>query len=111
VRDEHGVVTIYEDKCIGCGNCASYCPYGVIFMVEAPEHHSFWEQFNVLNLLGSRRKAAVGGGGHRTLAVKCDLCQNDPKGPACVRSCPTGAAIRVSPAYFTQVEYRGGDGA
>ena len=37
-------------------------------------------------------------------AVKCDLCRDDDKGPACVRSCPTGAAFRVSPEeYFKQV--------
>ena len=37
-------------------------------------------------------------------AVKCDLCRDDEKGPACVRICPTGAAIRVSPEdYFKKV--------
>jgi len=30
-------------------------------------------------------------------AVKCDLCMNLKGGPACVRSCPTGAGIRMSP--------------
>ena len=31
----------------------------------------------------------------RTVAVKCDLCQGVRGGPACVQSCPTGAAVRV----------------
>jgi Fe-S-cluster-containing hydrogenase component 2 len=30
-------------------------------------------------------------------AVKCDMCKDISGGPACVRSCPTGAAIRISP--------------
>jgi Fe-S-cluster-containing hydrogenase component 2 len=39
-----------------------------------------------------------------TKAVKCDLCRSDEHGPACVRSCPMGAAMRVSPEeYFRRV--------
>jgi len=30
-------------------------------------------------------------------AVKCDMCKGIDGGPACVSSCPTGAAIRISP--------------
>jgi Fe-S-cluster-containing hydrogenase component 2 len=33
-------------------------------------------------------------------AVKCDMCMDLPGGAACVRACPTGAAIRVSPEEF-----------
>jgi Fe-S-cluster-containing hydrogenase component 2 len=33
-------------------------------------------------------------------AVKCDMCKDQAGGPACVRSCPTGAAIRISPEEF-----------
>ena len=33
-------------------------------------------------------------------AVKCDMCKDLKGGPACVRACPTGAAIRVSPELF-----------
>ena len=33
-------------------------------------------------------------------AVKCDMCKELSGGPACVRACPTGAAIRVSPESF-----------
>jgi Fe-S-cluster-containing hydrogenase component 2 len=32
--------------------------------------------------------------------VKCDLCRGIKGGPACVRSCPTGAAIRLEPAEY-----------
>jgi Fe-S-cluster-containing hydrogenase component 2 len=30
-------------------------------------------------------------------AVKCDMCKGINGGPACVASCPTGAAVRISP--------------
>jgi Fe-S-cluster-containing hydrogenase component 2 len=33
-------------------------------------------------------------------AVKCDMCKGQDGGPACVRACPTGAALRVSPEEF-----------
>ena len=33
-------------------------------------------------------------------AVKCDMCKDLPGGAACVRACPTGAALRVSPESF-----------
>jgi Fe-S-cluster-containing hydrogenase component 2 len=33
-------------------------------------------------------------------AVKCDMCKELVGGAACVRACPTGAAIRVSPEQF-----------
>ena len=33
-------------------------------------------------------------------AVKCDMCKGISGGAACVRACPTGAAIRVSPDRF-----------
>jgi Fe-S-cluster-containing hydrogenase component 2 len=36
-------------------------------------------------------------------AVKCDLCKDLKGGPSCVRACPTGAAIRVSPEDFLTV--------
>ena len=33
-------------------------------------------------------------------AVKCDMCKDIEGGAACVRACPTGAAIRVRPDEF-----------
>jgi Fe-S-cluster-containing hydrogenase component 2 len=33
-------------------------------------------------------------------AVKCDMCKDIIAGAACVRACPTGAALRVSPEEF-----------
>ena len=36
-------------------------------------------------------------------AIKCDMCAGIKGGPACVRACPTGAAIRVAPEEFLTV--------
>ena len=36
-------------------------------------------------------------------AIKCDMCAGIKGGPACVRACPTGAAIRVAPEDFLSV--------
>jgi len=33
-------------------------------------------------------------------ALKCDMCKGQKGGAACVRACPTGAALRVSPEKF-----------
>ena len=38
-------------------------------------------------------------------AVKCDMCRELSGGLACVRACPTGAALRVSPERF--LDYAG----
>jgi len=37
------------------------------------------------------------------VAIKCDMCAGIEGGPACVRACPTGAAIRVAPEKFLSV--------
>jgi Fe-S-cluster-containing hydrogenase component 2 len=43
-------------------------------------------------------------------AIKCDMCSGIEGGPACVRACPTGAAIRVSPEEFLSVARMGKGG-
>lgn len=93
VRDPRGEVYI-KSNCIGCGNCERNCPYGNIFMVhEEPKKTIFtW----VASLFKKEHAAEV----ERTKAVKCDLCREIKGGPACVRSCPTGAAIRLTPEEY-----------
>jgi CRP-like cAMP-binding protein/thioredoxin reductase len=92
VRDPSGEVWI-KSNCIGCGNCEANCPYGNIFMVH-PKQQGPWSW--VSSLFG------VGGGEDQgsTVAVKCDLCRDLGNDPACVRSCPTGAAIRLGPDEY-----------
>ncbi|HML09935.1 MAG TPA: cyclic nucleotide-binding domain-containing protein [Stellaceae bacterium] len=104
-RAANGEVFI-NDQCIGCGNCKNNCPYGVIQMAAMPE-----EKPSLLSWLffgagpGPGEDKSEYGMKHRkgsAHAVKCDMCKG-LAGPACVRACPTGAAIRVNPAQFIEV--------
>ncbi len=64
-KDEHGIVTIDDGKCVGCRYCEWACPYG------APQYD---------------KDAGV--------MTKCDLCidrVNAGEQPACVASCPSRA--------------------
>jgi len=110
-RSPGGEVYI-DDSCIGCGNCVEYCPYGVVKLAEPVVHKT--------NLLGSllfglgnnpgsaatsssnkksKSKSSKGETPSATQkkAVKCDMCKDLSGGAACVRACPTGAAVRLSP--------------
>lgn len=96
VRDPSGEVWI-KSNCIGCGNCESNCPYGNIFMVH-PKRTSRWGWLGSLFGLENGGKEDEGA----TVAVKCDLCRDLGNDPACVRSCPTAAAIRLTPDEYRQ---------
>jgi CRP-like cAMP-binding protein/Fe-S-cluster-containing dehydrogenase component len=61
--------------CIGCGNCATRCPWNNIVMVP----------------FGKRPD-----GKPNEQATKCDLCSGRADGPACVQMCPQGSAVRIS---------------
>ena len=99
-RAANGEVFI-DDSCIGCGNCERNCPYGVIHMAEerAPKPGLLqWLLFGSGPGPGEAPKKK-NGDGHKH-AVKCDMCGGIEGGSACVRACPTGAALRVSPENF-----------
>ena len=102
-RSQNGEVFI-DDKCIGCGNCERNCPYGVIQMAK-PLDHKFnlfsWLMFGQGQGPGEGPdKAAAASNDSPKKAVKCDMCKDLKGGPACVRACPTGAALRVLPEEF-----------
>jgi carbon-monoxide dehydrogenase iron sulfur subunit len=59
------LVTLDEERCIGCGTCLLVCPLGAIRLDT-----------------GERK------------ALKCDLCQ-DEEIPACVANCPNEALVYV----------------
>ena len=81
-ESETGIVTINDQTCIGCGTCASSCPYGNIKMVSIsdPQGSPIVEQASGLPVLQ---------------ATKCDLCIDQLGGPACQRACPHDALVRI----------------
>jgi CRP-like cAMP-binding protein/Fe-S-cluster-containing hydrogenase component 2 len=93
-RDPRGEVYI-KSNCIGCGNCERNCPYGNIFMVHKEPQRSL---FGWIKALFTKTHDEV----EQTVAVKCDLCRGIGGGPACVRGCPTGAAIRLTPEQYRE---------
>ncbi len=110
VREPSGEIRIVEDNCIGCGACAERCPYDNIFLaprhVERPGLVETWIARPLRRLFGrsgGRWTLATDGAepeAGEQVAVKCDLCAGYDDGPACVRSCPTGAARRDDPALL-----------
>ena len=109
-RGPDGEVFI-DDTCIGCGNCQRNCPYKVIRMDAVPP-----KKPGLLNWLffgsgpgpgePSKKWAyanAAPNDENAKKAIKCDMCSGIEGGPACVRACPTGAAIRVAPEQFLTV--------
>jgi Fe-S-cluster-containing hydrogenase component 2 len=103
-----------NDTCIGCGNCQRNCPYGVIQMAKTPPKKPGLLPWLTLGIgpgpgeashdwidkrMAKKKTEAV------KHAVKCDMCKGIKGGAACVRACPTGAAIRVSPEGYLRVAH------
>lgn len=79
---ETGTVVIQDETCIGCSTCANSCPYDNIRMVEIRDAGGgvLKDEETGLSILK---------------ATKCDLCQDQPLGPACQRGCPHDALVRI----------------
>ena len=83
-RKPGGEVDI-EPYCIGCGSCATRCPYDNIAMAPTPGR-------------------LVDGLARDLIANKCNLCAGYDDGPNCVQNCPTGAILRIEPtSYFEEL--------
>lgn len=79
---ESGLITINDRTCIGCGTCASSCPYSNIQMTPLTDRQG--------------QPVVTKETGLPVLkATKCDLCIEGQGGPACQRACPHDALIRV----------------
>ena len=114
-RGPDGEVFI-DETCIGCGNCQRNCPYGVIRMDKVPPKKPgllSWLFFGIGPGPGEPpakwTKKRVDPETPKK-AIKCDMCSGIEGGPACVRACPTGAAIRVAPEEFLSVARLGQGG-
>ena len=79
---EEGNVTINDNTCIGCSTCANNCPYQNIRMVEVNDRKG-------KPIRDSETALPV------IKATKCDLCLEQPFGPACQRACPHDALVRI----------------
>ena len=73
---------VIEDHCIGCGQCATNCPYGNITMYGHLDGYRFE---------GERKIPVV-----RQRATTCDQCKSIGGTPRCVYACPHDAAFRMA---------------
>lgn len=72
-KDEKtGIVSVDEDRCIGCSMCVMVCPFGVIVPAEETR-----------------------------ISLKCDQCKHREI-PACVESCPLEALQYLDPGEVTE---------
>ena len=85
-----GEVVINDTTCIGCRTCANSCPYDNIRMVEVRDGNGVFIRDTVTN-------API------VKASKCDLCLDQPGGPACERACPHDALKRVDMQDLTDL--------
>lgn len=109
-----GYVDINPATCIGCGDCATQCPYDAISLIPRrskgqpdPGKLTQWFSINQPPPPPSVEET------DDLVAVKCNLCSNTPMNPtgshkpraySCEENCPTGALLRVNPReYFAEI--------
>ena len=116
-RFPDGEIDINPMTCIGCGDCATQCPYNAISMIAREGAKDGSEQSRLATLLSalSLRQDKIPEPVTQTenlLAVKCNLCKDTGLNPpgaktaaySCEENCPTGALVRVNPReYFDEV--------
>lgn len=117
-RFKGGQIDIEPKTCIGCGDCATQCPYDAISMTQrgakkdGAAKKSIAARFlGLLRLSPDPLPPAV----EQTddlVAVKCNLCNGTSLNPtgastqaySCEENCPTGALARISPGvYFDEI--------
>ncbi len=97
IRRRNSLEVIIEDWCVGCGLCASNCPYGKITV------HEFDKDGNASALQSVQTDKDSTNSGKVRKATSCDLC-HDLAEPSWVSACPHDAAHRVKPnEFFAQV--------
>lgn len=116
-RFPDGEIDINPKTCIGCGDCATQCPYNAISMVAKsdPNVKTGKGIFSIALSAFSLTRPPLPEPVTQTenlLAVKCNLCKdtglnkpgNKTSKYSCEENCPTGALVRVNPReYFGEV--------
>jgi molybdopterin-containing oxidoreductase family iron-sulfur binding subunit len=93
-QDEHGVVWVDKNLCMGCKYCLMACPYGQRHTV--PEWKTYFPeadggQLDAYQAWARARWEESNGYG---MATKCDFCRDrvaEGGQPACVEACPAKA--------------------
>jgi Fe-S-cluster-containing dehydrogenase component/CRP-like cAMP-binding protein len=120
-RFANGQIDINPKTCIGCGDCATQCPYNAITMIprktEAPAPTSIAGRLKGWFSVAPFSLPEPVTSTDNLLATKCNLCNNTALNPpgaktpafSCQENCPTGALVRVNPReYFGEVNQRMG---
>lgn len=118
-RFPNGEIDIEPKTCIGCGDCATQCPYNAISMIGRPDpaasarngRGALSKLLSVFSLRQKKLPEPVTQT-ENLLAVKCNLCKDTSMNPAgasrvaysCEENCPTGALVRIDPReYFDEI--------
>ncbi|MGE0126748.1 MAG: cyclic nucleotide-binding domain-containing protein [Blastocatellales bacterium] len=129
-RYSSGQIDINAGTCIGCGDCATNCPYNAISMASRkpappPVDVDFKGKLRRWLSLKADPLPPPVEQSDELLAVKCNLCSGTSLNPSddraddragsktpaygCEENCPTGALARVNPGkYFAEIEQIGG---
>jgi len=118
-RFDLGQVDIDPKTCIGCGDCATQCPYNAISMVPrrpkeaAKTDGGFKSKLQDFLRIKPDPIPPPADATEDLVAIKCNLCSDrttmNPPGArtraySCEENCPTGALARIKPReYFTEV--------
>lgn len=116
-RFPNGEIDINPTTCIGCGDCATQCPYNAISMIAKPSATNGHEKSYLARMLspftlGPDKIPQPVTQTENLLAIKCNLCKDTGLNPpgkkeaaySCEENCPTGALVRVNPReYFDEV--------
>jgi Fe-S-cluster-containing dehydrogenase component/CRP-like cAMP-binding protein len=118
-RFENGQIDINPKTCIGCGDCATQCPYNAITMIprkpDVPKPQTTMQKLKGMLSMAPAKPPEAVTATENLLATKCNLCQGTTLNPpgaqrqaySCQENCPTGALVRVNPReYFAEVNSR-----
>ncbi len=85
-------VLVNQSRCVGCKSCVVACPFGAM---------------NVVTVAAEAPAGAVyGTQRHVSRALKCDLCETRPTGPACIPACPTKALHMIDKDRMAATQLR-----